>query len=201
MGTVVIKSTVDEFPPRLDRGRALHLLPASSSALPRRRASPAPSPATSADICATARGARASFYSSPTGFNSTGLTDTTRLQQLVSHHALLRDHPLPRVDHHSESDRTRYKHCGGHPVRHRRGLRGLCRHRRVLAALRATSSRWPRLSWLSFHVLYTAKYAPGRSMMLLTVIHVHRGGPAGDSSPGLSPSPYPTSASWAPTLG
>lgn len=24
--------------------------------------------------------------------------------------------------------------------------------------------------WLSFHVLYTAKYAPGRSMMLLTVI-------------------------------
>ena len=53
--------------------------------------------------------------------------------------------------------------------------------------------------WLSFHVLYTAKYAPGRSMMLLTVIQfIVRA--CWDSSPGLSPSPYPTSASWAPTL-
>lgn len=83
------------------------------------------------------------------------------------------------MDHHSEATDP-LQHCGGYPVRHRRGLRGL----RDIGEFSLRFGDFITLAsalWLSFHVLYTAKYAPGRSMMLLTVIQFIVAGLLGSS--------------------
>mgnify|MGYP000317370727 CR=1 FL=1 len=54
--------------------------------------------------------------------------------------------------------------------------------------------------FLSLHVLYTAKYARGRDMTLLTVVHV-AGGRVLASAPGLRSSPCPRSPAWGWTRG
>lgn len=163
------------IPARLDRGRALHLCRHhprhchGAAHLPRLRPQQART---------SARRRGAGRLSIPLLLVQLhGTHRHHRLQQLVSHHALLRDHPLPRMDHHSEATDP-LQHCGGYPVRHRRGLRGLRRHRRVLAALR----RLHHAGLGSLAELPRAVHGEVRAGTLYDAAHghsVHRGGPAG----------------------
>ena len=179
-------------PARVDRRRALH--PGrhhprhchGTAHLPRLR------PQQARTICATAR-CWASFCSSPTGSNSTGLTDTTASNSsfLTTLYCviipflgwiIIRTAPDP------------LQHCGGYPVRHRRGLRGSYR-----AALGEFSLRFGDFITLAVGVSGSActccTRRSTRAGRVYDAAHghsVHRGGPAGPHHRAYHSSPCPT---------
>lgn len=175
MGTVVIKSTVDEFPPAWIVGVRFTLAGIILGI--------ATAPRISRAFARNKRGhlrdgaVLGVFLFLSYWFNSTGLTDTTASNSsfLTTLYCVIIPF-LGWIIIREAPDLL--QHCGGYPVRHRRGLRGLCRHRRVLAALR----RLHHAGLGSLAQLPRAVHGEVRAGTLYDAAHghsVHRGGPAG----------------------
>ncbi len=163
MGTVVIKSTVDEFPPAWLVGvrftvagiiLGIVMLPRFRKAL---------------DLDHLKKGAiLGAFLFLSYWANSTGLTDTTASNSafLTSLYCVI----IPFLG---------WALRGPRPTRFNIAAALVCVAGVGCVSFAGLSGFSLRFGdfitlasalWLSFHVLYTAKYAPGRSMMLLTVI-------------------------------
>lgn len=166
MGTVVIKSTVDEFPPAWIVGVRFTLAGIILGI--------ATAPRISRAFARNKRGhlrdgaVLGVFLFLSYWFNSTGLTDTTASNSsfLTTLYCVII--PLPRM----VIIRKR-------PTCYNIAAAILCVTGVGCVAYAGIGEFSLRFGdfitlasalWLSFHVLYTAKYAPGRSMMLLTVI-------------------------------